>query len=51
MSIRTGISDGRYTQVVSGELQPGEKVVTGLTTLKVQAPAGGGGRPPGFGRF
>jgi len=50
ISIRTGISDGHYTQVVSGDLAPGMKIVTGLATLKVE---GGptSGRPPGFGRF
>jgi HlyD family secretion protein len=56
VTIRTGLSDGRYTQVVSGDLQPGAKIVTGLATVKVQTPAGstgigGGGRPPGMGRF
>ncbi|HEV7516513.1 MAG TPA: hypothetical protein VGR07_09460, partial [Thermoanaerobaculia bacterium] len=53
VSIRTGLSDGRFTQVVSGDLQPGAKIVTGLATVKVQTPAGGGagGRPPGLGRF
>jgi len=56
VSIRTGLSDGRYTQVVSGDLQPGAKIVTGLATVKVQTPAGstglgGSGRPPGMGRF
>ncbi len=35
--IRTGITDGSYTQVVEGELSPGEQVVT-------DAPGGGGGR-------
>src|SRR5262249_36169527 len=36
VSIRPGISDGHYTQVVSGDLQPGMKVVTGLATVKVE---------------
>jgi HlyD family secretion protein len=50
--IRTGISDGHYTQVLGGELKPGDKVVTGVATLKVQGPANpGSGRPPGMGRF
>jgi HlyD family secretion protein len=51
--IRTGLTDGHYTQVVSvleGVLSPGDQVVTGLATLKV-LPQGnvppGGGRPPG----
>jgi HlyD family secretion protein len=61
--IRTGISDGRFTQVasvLSGTLNPGDKVVTGVATLKVeqvpgqqggQNPLGGGGRAPGGRRF
>jgi hypothetical protein len=51
VAIRTGISDGHYTQVVSGDLQPGAKIVTGLATLKVQAPAAGPGGGRGLGRF
>jgi HlyD family secretion protein len=54
----TGITDGHYTQVVSvlsGTLNVGDPVVTGLATLKVEAPAGannrGPGGPRGFGRF
>jgi HlyD family secretion protein len=50
VTIRTGISDGHYTQVVSGDLQPGQKIITGLATVKVETPAGTG-RPPGMGRF
>ena len=50
VTIRTGISDGHYTQVLSGDLQPGQKIITGLATLKVEAPAGTA-RPPGMGRF
>lgn len=56
--VRTGITDGRNTQVVkvlSGTLNPGDPVVTGLATLKVEQQAGspltpGGGRR-GMGRF
>jgi HlyD family secretion protein len=55
VSIRTGISDGHYTQVVEGDLKPGDPVVTGLATAKVQQqgnlPGMGGSRPPGMGRF
>jgi HlyD family secretion protein len=40
--IRTGISDGRFTQVVDGELKPGDQVVIGLATSKVEGPP-----PPG----
>jgi HlyD family secretion protein len=49
VEIRTGISDGRYTQVVSGELKAGDPVVAGLATSKVEGPPpmGGQGGPGG----
>jgi HlyD family secretion protein len=55
--IATGITDGRYTQVtkvLSGELNPGDPVVTGVATVKVEGVAGqpnplGGGRGGGGG--
>jgi HlyD family secretion protein len=49
VEIRTGISDGRFTEVVSGNLKPGDNVVVGLATSKVEsaAPMGGGGGPGG----
>ena len=51
--VKTGISDGRVTQVVEGKVAEGETVVTGVATLRVEAPAGavsGGGRGAGGGR-
>jgi HlyD family secretion protein len=53
VEIRTGISDGRVTQIVSGSLAMGDMVVTGQATLKADSPAGavsGGSRGPGGGR-
>ncbi|MBV8519460.1 MAG: efflux RND transporter periplasmic adaptor subunit [Acidobacteria bacterium] len=56
VSIRTGITDGRYTQVLSGELHEGDAVVVGLATSKVEGPppmgggGGGGGAPRGGNR-
>ena len=54
VAIRTGISDGRFTQVASGDLAPGATVVVGLATTKGDAAAGnrpgGGGGAPGGGR-
>ena len=54
--VRTGISDGRFTQVVEGNVKEGDTVVIGLATSKVEGPAafgggmgGPGGRPPGGG--
>jgi HlyD family secretion protein len=60
--IRTGITDGRFTQVtsvLSGELNPGDEVVTGLATVKVEQSrtpgggltGGGGMGRRGMGRF
>jgi len=54
VQIRTGITDGHYTQVlavISGTLNPGDPVVTGLATVKVEPSAGAGrGGPGGPGR-
>jgi len=43
VSIRAGITDGRYTQVLEGPIQAGDGLVVGQATTKVDAPA----RPPG----
>ena len=59
VKVQTGISDGRVTQVVSGQLAVGDAVVTGVATSKVdttgsalpgagRGPAGGGGGRRGF---
>jgi len=48
--LRTGVTDGHYTQVVavlSGTLNPGDMVVTGLATIKVETSAGPPGGPLG----
>lgn len=54
--VMTGITDGRYTQVtkvLSGALNPGDPVITGVATVKVETngqPGGGlTGRPGGGG--
>jgi hypothetical protein len=47
VNLRLGISDGTNTELVSGELQPNQEVVTGVTglgTTRAQ-PAGGTGNP------
>lgn len=55
VQIRTGISDGRFTQVVDGAIKPGDMVIIGTATSKVDSPAafggagGPGGRPAGGG--
>lgn len=54
VEIRTGISDGRSTYVVSGSLKEGDLVVIGVATSKVEGPppmgGTGGGGPRGGGR-
>jgi len=62
VSLRLGITDGTQTEVLSGELQPGMEVVTGVIVGNVrQTPQGNntgnpllpnqrGGGPGGFGR-
>jgi HlyD family secretion protein len=62
VSLRTGITDGTNTEMLSGELQQNQEVVvsvTGLTTTRAQPgagagnpllPAGRGGPPGGRGR-
>jgi HlyD family secretion protein len=56
VDIRTGISDGRFTQVISGELKEGDLLIVGLATSKVEGPppmggqGGPGGGPRGGGR-
>jgi HlyD family secretion protein len=47
VKVRTGISDGKFTEIVEGEIRPGEKIVVGQATAKVETsarPPGGGGR-------
>jgi len=41
--IRTGLSDGRSTEVLGGELKEGDAVVVGFATARVNT---AGGRPP-----
>jgi HlyD family secretion protein len=51
VEIRTGISDGRFTQVASGALKPGDTVVVGLATTKASSTASPmGPQGPGGGR-
>jgi HlyD family secretion protein len=47
VAIRTGISDGRFTQIVSGNLKEGDQVVVGLATSKVEGAQGGLGSSGG----
>jgi HlyD family secretion protein len=47
VDIRTGISDGRYTQVVDGAVKEGDPVVIGTATSKVEGPSAFGGAGQG----
>jgi HlyD family secretion protein len=49
VEIRTGITDGRYTEVVDGALKEGQDVIIGLATTKVDS-GGATGSPFGGGR-
>jgi HlyD family secretion protein len=54
VKVKTGISDGRFTAITEGELNPGDKIAVGFVTAKVDQqgtlPGGmGGGRGPGGG--
>ena len=57
--VRLGITDGTYTELLSGELQPGQELVTAVVTPAQAAaaatrsplmPGGPGGRGPGGGQ-
>ncbi len=54
VEVRTGITDGRFTQVVSGELKEGQTVIIGLATTKAdtasRSPMGASPGGPGGGR-
>jgi len=50
VEIRTGITDGRYTQIVSGDIKAGDLVIVGLATAKASATASPVGAPGGGGR-
>jgi HlyD family secretion protein len=50
VEIKTGISDGTFTQVVEGSLKEGDEVVIGVETARGASGSGGGSNlPPGFG--
>ncbi len=45
--IRTGITDGHYTEVAGGDLKEGDNVIVGLATSKVEGPPPPGARRGG----
>ena len=52
VEIRPGITDGRFTQVVSGDVKVGDTVIVGVATAKANAPGASlpGAAPAGGGR-
>ncbi|HVT46049.1 MAG TPA: efflux RND transporter periplasmic adaptor subunit [Thermoanaerobaculia bacterium] len=51
VEIRTGISDGRFTEVKEGDLKPGDTIAIGPATSRVEQTGGPGSRGPRMGRF
>ena len=51
VEVRTGISDGRFTHVISGNVREGLDIVVGMATAKIEGPPpmGGQGGPGGGG--
>lgn len=47
--VRTGVSDGAFTQLLEGDLKAGDPLVTGENGKKAARPPSGG--PPGMGGF
>jgi HlyD family secretion protein len=51
VALRRGITDGTFTELLSGELQEGAQVVTGVNFGARRAPAGPAGSPFGRGQW
>jgi HlyD family secretion protein len=47
VSVRTGVSDGALTEIISGDLAEGAKIITGGGPKPASAPAGGPAAPRG----
>ena len=50
VAVKTGITDGRYTAIVGGDLKEGDRVAVGLETAKSQSTGSFPGMTPGGGR-
>lgn len=46
--VKTGITDGNFTEVTDGNLREGDQIITGIES-KEKPSSTGGGRPPRFG--
>jgi HlyD family secretion protein len=49
VEIRTGVSDGNFTEVVAGDLKEGDAVILGVEAPRGAQGGSGGNLPPGFG--
>ncbi len=50
VKVKTGVTDGTYTELVEGALKEGDEVIVGIKTPKEPQGVGAGGAlPPGFG--
>ena len=50
VNVKTGVTDGTYTELVEGELKEGDEVIVGIKAPKEPQGFGAGGAlPPGFG--
>ncbi|MBV9493525.1 MAG: efflux RND transporter periplasmic adaptor subunit [Acidobacteria bacterium] len=49
VQVRTGITDGRFTEVVDGGVKIGDQIAVGIATSKVEGPAAFGGQSGGPG--
>jgi HlyD family secretion protein len=49
VEIKTGLSDGNFTEVVAGELKEGDDVIVGIEAPRGAQGGPGGNLPPGFG--
>lgn len=47
VQVRTGLSDGRFSELVEGEVVAGDTIVVGLATSKASSAAGGSPLSPG----
>jgi HlyD family secretion protein len=49
IEVKTGITDGTYTELVEGPLKEGDEVIVGIDTTRWPHGGLGGSLPPGFG--
>jgi HlyD family secretion protein len=49
VEVKTGITDGSFTEIVAGSVKEGDPVIVGVETSKGPHGGAGGNLPPGFG--